>query len=352
MLRIAIIGAAHPHVEYVLDELRRQDRRDFVLVGVHDPDPQIADDYAEPFGAPVFTDATDLLAEGVDVAVIAGVYGARGSNVVAALRAGAHVLADKPLCTSLAELDQIDAAARETGRTVNLMLEKRGYPETLAALELVRSGELGDIVGITSSGPHKLNRAQRPDWFFDRAQYGGILADLAVHDLDAALLFAPASEAVVHGVVSGPLNVAAPHDSAGPLDRAARHERAASDFALYGVASLTTPSTVVTAEVSWLTPQAADLHGDYRLRIVGTEGSAEIFWARGGVEVTTADRETRSLQLPPGLRPAEPALDAFAAGTTPEVGTKQSLIATRLALLAQESADQDGAARAWSEPAN
>lgn len=339
MLRIAIIGAAHPHVEYVLDELRRQDRRDFGLVGVHDPDPQIAGTYAEAFGAPVFADAADLLAEGVDIAVIAGVYGARGSNVVAALYAGAHVLADKPLCTSLAELDQIDAAARATGRTVNLMLEKRGYPETLAALEMVRSGELGDVVGITSSGPHKLNRAQRPDWFFDRGLYGGILADLAVHDLDAALLFAPASEGVVRGVVSGPL------DSSGSLS-------VGSEFARYGVASLTTPNTVVTAEVSWLTPQAADVHGDYRLRIIGTEGSAEIFWARGGVEVTTAERETRTLQLPPGRRPAEQALDAFAAGTTPEVGTKQSLTATRLALFAQESADQDGAARIWSEPEN
>lgn len=345
MLRIAIIGAAHPHVEYVLDELRRQNRRDFILVGVHDPDPRIAGGYAEPFDAPVFTNAADLLAEGVDIAVIAGVYGARASNVVAALRAGAHVLADKPLCTSLAELDQIDAEAREAARTVSLMLEKRGYPETLAALEMVRSGELGDIVGITSSGPHKLNRAQRPGWFFDRAQYGGILADLVVHDLDAALLFAPASEGIVRGAVSGPL------DGARPVDGAARHERA-SEFARYGVASLTTPNTVVTSEVSWLTPQAADVHGDYRLRIIGTQGSAEIFWARGGVEVTTADRETRSLPLPPGLRPAEQALDAFAAGTTPEVGTKQSLAATRLALLAQESADHDGAPRAWSETEN
>lgn len=330
MPRIAIIGAAHPHVEYVLDELRRSDRRDFTLVGIHDPDPQLAGGYAEPFGASVFTNVSDLLAEGIDVAVIAGVYGARGSNVVASLRAGAHVLADKPLCTSLAELDQIEAAAQETGRTVNLMLEKRGYPETLAALEMVRAGELGDIVGITSSGPHKLNRTHRPDWFFDRARYGGILTDLAVHDLDAALLFAPATEAVVRGAVTAPLDEA-------------------SDFALYGVASLTTSTTVVTAEVSWLTPQASDIHGDYRLRLIGTRGSAEIFWARGGVEVTTVDRPTRRLPLPPGLRPAQQALDAFAAGTTPPVGTRESLTATRLSLLAQESADGDGAPRVWSE---
>lgn len=328
MPRIAIIGAAHPHVDYVLDELDRTDRTGFELVGVQDADRAVAERHAARFGVPVFDRAEDLLALGVDVAVIAGIYGGRGAEVVAALRAGAHVLADKPLCTSLAELDAIAAAAAETGRTVNLMLEKRGYPETRAALSVVRSGELGDIVGITSSGPHKLNRDQRPAWFFEPVAYGGLLGDLSVHDLDAALLFAPADEGVVRGAVSAPLDG----------DR----------FPRYGAATLTTPGTVVTAEVSWLTPQASDVHGDYRLRLIGTRGTAEIFWARGRVEVTTDDRPRRELDLPPGLRPAEEALDAFAAGRTPEVGTRDSLAATRLALLAQLSADQGGAALAWS----
>lgn len=333
MPRIAIIGAAHPHVDYVLDELARTDRAGFELVGVQDADREIAERHAARFGVPAVDHADDLLARGVDVAVIAGIYGGRGAEVVAALRAGAHVLADKPLCTSVAELDAIAAAAAQTGRTVNLMLEKRGYPETRAALAVVRSGELGDIVGMTSSGPHKLNRDQRPAWFFDPAAYGGILGDLSVHDLDAALLFAPADEGVVRGVVSAPLD-------------------GEDLFPRYGAATLTTPGTVVAAEVSWLTPRASDVHGDYRLRLVGTRGTAEIFWARGRVEVTTDDRPTRELELPAGLRPAQEALDAFAAGRTPEVGTRDSLAATRLALLAQKSADQGGVALPWSRTAD
>ena len=333
MPRIAIIGAAHPHVDYVLDELTRADRAAFELVGVQDSDPAVAARHAARFGVRAFDRAEDLLAEGVDVAVIAGVYGARGADVIAALRSGAHVLADKPLCTSLAELDEIETAAAESDRTVNLLLEKRGYPETLAALEVVRAGELGDIVGITSSGPHKLNRDQRPAWFFEPAQYGGILTDLSVHDLDAALLFAPADDGVIRGAVSAPLD-------------------GASGFARYGSATLTTPNTVVSAEVSWLTPQASDVHGGYRLRLVGTRGTAEIFWARGRVEVTTDEQPTRALDLPPGRRPAEEALDAFADGRTPEVGTRDSLAATRLALLAQASADQGGTALAWSRRAD
>lgn len=333
MIRIAIIGAAHPHVEYVFDELKRYERHEYTLVGVYDPDPVIAAHYSQSFGVPVFANAADLFAEEIDIVVIAGVYGARGEHAESALRAGAHVLADKPLCTSLTQLDAIEVAARETGRSVNLLLEKRGYPETIAALEVVHSGELGDIHGIASSGPHKLNRALRPDWFFNRSRYGGIIADLAVHDLDAALMFAPIDEGIVHGV------------SAGPLD-------GVPEFDLYGVASLSTPQTVFTAEVSWLTPQASDVHGDYRLRIVGTQGSAEIFWARHRVEVTTADHEVRSLHLAPGFRPAQQALGAFAAGNLPSVSTSESLAATRLALVAQCSADHDGAPYTWRKPAH
>lgn len=328
MIRIAIIGAAHPHVEYVLDELRRDERRDFTLVGVYDPDPVIAEQYARSHGVPAFADSEGLLAEEIDIAVIAGIYGARGDHVISALRAGAHVLADKPLCTSLDELDAIEIAAREEGRSVNLLLEKRGYPETIAALSVVRSGELGDIHGITSSGPHKLNVDTRPEWFFDRCQYGGILADLAVHDLDAALMFVSLDAGAVRGVTAGSLENAA-------------------DFELFGVASVSAPNLVITSEVSWLTPQASDIHGDYRLRIVGTRGTAEVFWARGRVDVTTSERQSRNLELPRGFRPAEQALDAFAVGDVPQIGTRESVSATRLALLAQRSADQQGALQVW-----
>ncbi|MDB5529458.1 MAG: hypothetical protein JWR51_2561 [Devosia sp.] len=329
MVKIAVLGAAHAHVDYVLGELRRDDRRDFTLVGIQDADLAVAQRYAADFGVPAVECVEDLLSKNPDVVVIAGIYGSHGRDVVAALRVGAHVLADKPLCTSLEELDAIADAAAEARRTVSVMFEKRGYPETLAAAAVVNSGELGEIVGVAGSGPHKLNRDQRPAWFFQRAQYGGILADLSVHDFDAALQFAPADTGMVQGAVSGLLE-------------------GAEDFPRYGVATLVTPRTIITCEVSWLTPQASDVHGDYRLRLVGTEGSAEIFWARGRVEVTTHKRGTRVLDLPPGRRPAQDALDAFAQGVTPPVDTAQSLTATRLALLAQASADENGRPHRWT----
>ena len=329
MIRIAVIGAAHPHVQYLLDELVREDRQRFTLIGIQDSDPDISRTYSAPLGLPAVTDAEALLAEAPDVVMVAGVYGDRGRDTVAALQAGAHVIADKPLCTNLDELAVIEQTAAAEDRTVSLLLEKRGYPETLAISEVVAAGELGDIVGVTTSAPHNLLAQKRPAWFFDRSQYGGILADLAVHDLDIALQFAPADEGDVEGMVAGQLP-----DAGG--------------FARYGVATLRTPTTVVTSEVSWMTPQGSDVHGDYQLRLVGTEGTAEVFWARGYVEVTTNRRGTRRLDLPPGRRPAQEALDSLAAGEMPQVGTAESLTATRLALLAQRSADSDCGPHHWS----
>lgn len=327
MPKIAIVGAAHAHVEYVLDELARPDRRAWELLGISDTDPALAERYAERMGSTAFADTQALLDAGPDVVYLAGRYGERGRDALAALRAGAHVIADKPLCTSLDELDEIERAIDGTDLTLTLLLEKRGYPETIAALEVVDSGELGDIVGITSSGPHKLNASARPDWFFDPTQYGGIIGDLAVHDLDAALLFAPADTAVVHGAVAG------------------RDHRG---FARYGVATMQTQSTIVTAEVSWMTPQASDVHGEYRMRLVGTRGTAEIHWARSRVDVTTEERPTRALSLPEGRRPAQDALDSFEDGAVPPYSTTADAIAiTRLALLAQRAADS-GSAMRWT----
>jgi predicted dehydrogenase len=313
-LRLAVLGAAHAHVRYALDEVALRD--DVDLVGVSDPGGAYDASY---------TDHRKLLVEQrPDVVMVAGIYADRAEVVVDALGAGAHVLADKPLCTDLAQLAAIETAARSTGRTVSLLLEKRHYPETLAARALLEAGELGELVQVASTGPHKLNRSTRPDWFLTRAGYGGILGDLGVHDIDLVLLLSGATSGTVVGVA----------DESG-------------EFARYGSLLLRAGRVAATIEANWLTPAASPVHGDYRMRLTGTEGTAELFWAQGRLVVTTTDRGPWEVELPPGRRPAEDALDAFVAGREPEVGTAASLAATRIALLAQESADDGGLVKAW-----
>ena len=325
-LRLAVIGAAHSHVRYALDEVPL--RPDLELIAVADPDPVTAGRYAGEFGVPAYDDRRRLLDElRPDVVMIAGIYADRAGAIVDSLRAGAHVLADKPLCTTLAELEAIEAAQRETGRIVALLLEKRNYPETVAARTLLADRSLGELVQVASTGPHKLNRPTRPDWFLTRKGYGGILGDLAVHDVDLVLLLSGATEGTIAGLA----------------------DRADPEFALHGSLLLRAGSVDATIEVNWLTPAASPYHGDYRMRLTGTEGTAELFWAQNRLIAATTDRPPWQVELPPGRRPAAEALDALAAGREPETSTSAGFVATRVALLAQESADAGGVVLPWTD---
>ncbi|MFI6348446.1 Gfo/Idh/MocA family protein [Streptomyces sp. NPDC050560] len=333
VLRLAVLGAAHPHVTYALDELPHHDG--LALVAVADPDPALAHTHAHPHRVPSYRDHRALLADhGPDVVMVAGIYAQRARAVIDALEAGAHVLADKPLCTTLDDLDAIEEAAARTGRTVSLLLEKRHYPETVAARQLLARGELGELATVAASGPHKLRRAQRPAWFLDRRSYGGIISDLAVHDIDLVLHLSHASEGTVTAV-SAP---------------------APDGFPLSGAVLLRAGTLAATIEVSWLTPAAAPWHGDYRMRLTGTRGVAELLWARHTLTAVTDTREPHEVPLPPGRRPGDEALSALAAGRVPEVDTAQSVAVTRIALLAQLSADEGGTPHSWTtrhtSPAN
>jgi predicted dehydrogenase len=318
MTRIAIAGAAHPHVAYATTEVDQI--AEYELVAVADPSRETAERWAAPYDAKAFTDHQQMLRDiEPDVVMVAGIYGDRGQVVVDALDAGCHVIADKPLCTTLEDLDAIAEATRRTGRHVTLLLEKRYYPVTLAALEI--ADRLGTIHGVTASGPHKLNRPTRPAWFFERARYGGILNDLAVHDIDAALLFT----GLTSGTVSGQV-----------VDMS------------YGVATLSGSDALITAGVDWMNPAGSPVHGDYRMKLVGTEGTAELLWARNRLVLTTTEQAPYDVPLPAGHRPAQLPLEALAAGNEPDITTGRSLLVTRLALLAQHSAETGGAPIPWT----
>src|SRR3989442_838428 len=133
---------------------------------------------------------------------------------------------------------------------------------------------------------------------FERERYGGLLNDLAVHDIDAALLFTGLTSGTVTGVV---------------VD------------GVYGVATLSGPRALITAGVDWLTPAGSPMHGDYRMKLVGTEGTAELLWARKRLVLTTNDAAPHDVPLPNGYRPAALPLKALAAGNEPDITTERGL---------------------------
>lgn len=328
-MKVAILGAAHQHVDYVLAEAAKRD--EFELVAAAEPDPQLRERFLGGISAPLYDTPRQLLeAHDIDVALITGIYSQRAEAAVAALRAGAHVLADKPLCTSLTQLESVREAAVDAGRHVSIVFEKRFYPATLALRRLLSDGVLGNIAMVASTGPHKLNQSTRPAWFLDPATYGGIAGDLPIHDIDLVLDLVGEQQGTVRaGTVSAHVGNARADDRPGFDDHVALLMRAGD-----------VPATI---EANWLGPEAADVHGHYRMRVTGSLGTAEVDWAYHRLTVTTHDRESWDEPLGPVQRPAQYFFDALLAGEQPEITTAASLRATEIALKAQFSAGHGGA---------
>ncbi len=131
-------------------------------------------------------DLGEMLAE-VDCEVVAvgDYYAKRGSVLIQALKAGKHVIGDKPLCTSLAELDEIEALAREKKLKVGCMFPMRHGAPAIGLRELVRAGTLGEIHAISFGGQHPLLQGSRPGWYFEPGKHGGTINDIAIHAFDA-----------------------------------------------------------------------------------------------------------------------------------------------------------------------
>lgn len=329
-VRLAVAGLRHPHIETILDEARL--RPDVELVAIAEVDPDIRAEQAARLGVPAHADHRELLDRGdVDVVGIGAVNADRGRIAADALRRGVHVIADKPLCTTMAALAEVEAAWTAGDAVLSIAFEKRFYPPTLAFDRLFADGTIGRLAVVAASAPHKLKRASRPAWMFDHAAYGGVVNDLAVHDLDLLLHYS--------GAKSGSLQAFA--RNVGNTDR--------PDFQDTAVVALQTDDDLLaTTEVHWLSPEAADYHGDYRMRLVGTEGTAELLWKDDLLTVATHTRPPWTEPLPPRQRPAEDFFDALLAGRPPRVSAEASFAATRLALLAQDSADRGGATVRWN----
>lgn len=208
-----------------------------------------------------FSDRQALLAaEGVDAVLIADVPVNRAALAIEAMQAGKDVMTDKPGCTTLAQLDAIRNTVAQTKRIWSIDFSERfEVPAVARAAALIRAGEIGRVVQTVGLGPHRLNRASRPPWFFERDKYGGILCDIASHQIDQFLYLTGATSAeIVSSSVGNYANASDPE---------------LEDF---GEIVLHAGSAHGYIRVDWYTPDALPTWGDGRLFILGTQGTIEI----------------------------------------------------------------------------
>lgn len=182
-MNIAFAGLRHSHI-FVLYAMAEENPL-YHIVGAFEADEQAREQAREHGVTCNYAGFDDLLADpAVEVVALGGCYGDRGSMAIRALQAGKHVIADKPLCTSLEELDEIERLARERKLKVSCMFTMRFEKRIAALKKLFESGVLGEINSVCFGGQHPLQYGRRPMWYFEDGKHGGVINDIAIHGID------------------------------------------------------------------------------------------------------------------------------------------------------------------------
>lgn len=258
-VRFAVAGADHLHLFTIVDGLVGAGAE----AAAHVPEGDLIEAYASWQTGSVARPLDQILADdSIGVVVTVGIPATRAEVAVAALEAGRSVVSAKPGLTSRAQLAAVRAAVGDRpGRPWTVLFTERfDNRAVVAAIDLARSGAVGSLVRIRGVGPHTLAAESRPDWFFDPARSGGILVDLASHQVDEFL-----------ALTGDPTDAAVVDASAGNAANPTR-----GGFQDVGTLTLVGAGVEGHHTVDLLSPAGLDTWGDVRLEVVGATGTLEV----------------------------------------------------------------------------
>ncbi len=158
---------------------------DVRIVAVADTVEELARAAGERFGAKSLADPAALAAMGeVDVIHVATPPSTHHDLVLPALRAGKHVLCEKPLATEVSDAAEMLAAAKSAGvhMPVNFVLRHNAVTDAVAAV--LESGVLGEVLAAWLVNCAADSNLPADHWFWDREVSGGIFIEHGVHFFD------------------------------------------------------------------------------------------------------------------------------------------------------------------------
>lgn len=233
-----------------------------ILKTYYDPNPVYMENFAKNFPHVRPASGEEEILQDPEIRLVAGAAKtsdrcALGLRVMAA---GKDYFTDKAPLTTLEQLAQAREMVKKTGRKYAVYYSERIHVESAVfAGQLVEQGAIGRVVQVIGFGPHRLGAAGRPDWFFIKKYYGGILCDIGSHNVEQILYYTGAKDgAVVRSQIAN-YN----HPQYPELD----------DF---GDAQIVLDNNATGYfRVDWFTPDGLQMWGDGRLFILGTEGFIE-----------------------------------------------------------------------------
>ena len=266
----SVIGINHGHIYGMVDAIMRGGGQ---LMSVYAKEADLLDAFVKkyPQVKAVKEEREILEDKSIQLVLTSGIASERAPLGIRVMKSGKDFLSDKPGITSLELLDQVRKVQKETKRIYSIMYSEHFENKaTVKAGELIKAGAIGNVIQTIGLGPHKMNTKLRPDWFFDKNKFGGILTDIGSHQCDQFLFFTGSTKAEV--VASQLGNV---HHPEYPL------------FEDFGDMMLKGNGGAGYVRVDWFTPDSIKVFGDGRLTILGTEGTIEL---RKYVDIAKSDK--------------------------------------------------------------
>ena len=282
-VRVGLIGS-DGHIGILLGGIPRMPGVELVAFAKSLPD----DDVSNLKRNKAFTEKTRIYdqfeemldKEELDVAGICLPYYRNAEASAAAARKGIHVVSEKPLATTLDDLESLKQAVAQSKVRLTAMMNMRCFPPYRAARKAVQDGLIGEPILLTSQKSYRFG-AGRPWFYKDLKTYGGTILWAGIHSIDYMRWTSGRKYLQVsawHGNKSHP-EYPGFQDHAGVLFK------------------LDNGGTAMTS-LDYLRPETAPTHGDDRLRIAGSEGVLEVMGAENRVLLIPAKAGPRELELP------------------------------------------------------
>lgn len=268
-IRFSVIGLNHGHIYGMTEAIVRGGGE---LVAVYAKEPDLMAAYVKRYpNVKQATSEKEVLEDNsIQLILSAAIASERAPIGIRAMQHGKDFMADKPGITSLEQLAQARKVQKATKRIYSIMYSERFENRaTVKAGELIKEGAIGKVIQTIGLGPHRMNTKTRPEWFFDRAKFGGIITDIASHQFDQFLFFTGSTKGEIVSSQVGNVN----HPEF-PL------------FEDFGDAMVRGNGGTGYIRVDWFTPDGLKTWGDGRLTILGTEGFIEI---RKNIDIAIKD---------------------------------------------------------------
>jgi predicted dehydrogenase len=169
-----------------------KEQTEVTLAAICDINPTVAASIGQQHGVPFFTSHRDLIKSKLcDAVIVSTPHPERPRIVMDAMKAGLHVISEKPLSERVSTADKMLALAKETGVAFGVMFQRRLEPALAKAISIARSGQLGKIHRVTMISPEYRSQAYydsggwRATW---SGEGGGVMMNQSPHILDLFVL--------------------------------------------------------------------------------------------------------------------------------------------------------------------